>query len=204
MNYFLFLFQANATLVIQCAWRLCAARMRYGAMCSAAWEAYEQALNENHHDSATADFAAGGDGGGATTTGASDATTATDVYNYQEGYYSHTEQWPNEQSNSHEAGEESTRMDHSNTAYDNGSGWNEEGYAGASGSNEGNADEGIDDDDDDEEDDDDDEEEKEWVDPQVREAVMFCRHGRKLQLANLLGTGFSPDSRGERGRTLLM
>ena len=42
------------------------------------------------------------------------------------------------------------------------------------------------------------------VDPQLEEAMSWARHGRKLQLAQLLGTGFSPDARGHRGRTLMM
>jgi len=175
--------------------------MRYSAMCSAAWEAYEQALNENHY--ADAGVNAGGEGSerGA----ALDATTATEGDNYEAEYYGSSEQWPNGGNNHVADGEASIWADHPDTAYEkHDSGWNEEeregGYGGTG--NEDNEDDGIEDDSDD--DDDDDDEDEEWVDPQVREAVMFCRHGRKLQLANLLGTGFSPDSRGERGRTLLM
>jgi len=42
------------------------------------------------------------------------------------------------------------------------------------------------------------------INPVMLEAASWVRHGRKLQLTELLGGTFNPDSRGIGGRTLMM
>jgi hypothetical protein len=152
-------------------------------MCAAAWEAYEEALNDD---------ARAADGGSAAASAADPASAAGGGGGEAAGHYDAAGQWVAGYYD--ERGEWVESPAH---ADDGGGGWHGDGGQGGIDGDGG-------DDDGDDGDNDDEEEAKAWVDPQVLEAVAFCRHGRKLQLANLLGTGFSPDSRGERGRTLLM